>query len=136
MLIWNFINSYYLLSKYTVLFCIVCTVKGICVLSLVLGIFYSWCIGQGTAFLCCRCFCGLCHNHAVVLLYRITRITYQIHTVKRKHCCAAFKFILVFQVKFLNLHPLFSMTWYLPYTQRILPQQLFSGFLFKLFHLW
>ncbi len=93
------------------MFCIVFTVKGICVLSLVLGIFYSWYIGQETAFLCSRCSCGLSVTHAVVLL---CRITYQIHTVKRKHCCAAFKFILVFQVKFLNLHPLFSMIWYLP----------------------
>lgn len=42
------------------------------------------------------------------------RIKYQIHTVKRKHCCVAFKFILVFKAKFLNLHPLFSMIWYLP----------------------
>lgn len=82
---------------------------------------------------------SVCHTHAVVLLYRIK---YQIHTVKRKHCCVAFKFILVFKVKFLNLHPLFSMIWYLPadgllpYTQKILSQQMFSYLLFKLFHLW
>lgn len=63
---------------------------------------------------------SVCHTHAVVLSYRIQ---YQIHTVKRKHRCVAFKFILVFQVKFLNLHPLFSMIRYLqsdvllPYTE-------------------
>lgn len=49
----------FVLSKYTVLFCIVFTVKGICVLSLVLSIFYSRYIGQETAFLCSHCFRGL-----------------------------------------------------------------------------
>lgn len=58
----------FVLSKYTVLFCIVFTVKGICVLSLVLSIFYSWYIGQETAFSLQSLFpWSLCHTHAVVL---------------------------------------------------------------------
>lgn len=43
------------------------------------------------------------HIQAVVLS---CRIRYQVHTVKRKHCCVAFKFISVIQVKCLNFHPL------------------------------
>lgn len=127
MLKWNFINSYHLLSKYTVLFCIVFTVNGICVLSLVLCIFYSWYIGQETAFLCSHCFCSLSYSCCSA----VYRIRYQIHTVKRKHCCVVFKFILVIQVKFQNLHPIFSMIRYLPsdvllpYTQNLATKDVF-----------
>lgn len=71
---------------------------------------------------------SVCHTHAVVLSYRIK---YQIHTVKRKHCCVTFESISVFQVKFPNLHPLFSMIWYLPsevllpYTQNLATTDVF-----------
>lgn len=75
---WNFINSYYLLSKYTVLFCMVITVKGICVLSLVL-LHILFLVYQETTFLFSHCFYGLSYScRSAVVKDKIS-----IHTVKK-----------------------------------------------------
>lgn len=75
--------SYYLLFKYIVMFYIVFTVKGICVLFLVLSIFFSWYISRETAFYYSHRLCGLFgHAHAVVLSKRKKK-KQQIHTVKK-----------------------------------------------------